>query len=104
MVLALGGIATLFLVRATSTDIPRVSNIQADTKGSSIEFSWNDPGLRAGDTYVVTSGTDSSTQTATSFLAPTGTGQQVCITVTVNRSGKTGPVSAEKCASAKGNG
>lgn len=102
VVLALGGIATLFLVRATSTDIPRVSNIQAVGKGSSIEFSWSDPGLRAGDSYVVASGTDSSTQTATSFLAPAGSGQQVCITVTVNRSGKTGPVSAEKCASAKG--
>jgi serine/threonine protein kinase len=101
VVLALGGIATLFLVRATSNDIPRVSNVQAVTTGSSVRFSWNDPGIRSGDTYVVTSGTDSSTQTSTSFLAPAGTGQQVCITVAVNRSGKTGPVSAEKCASAK---
>jgi hypothetical protein len=104
IVLALAGIATLFFIRATSTDIPRVTGIEAVTKGSSIEFSWSDPGIQAGDSYVVTSGTDSSTQTATSFLSPVGTGQRVCITVTVNRSGKTGPVSAEKCAAAKGTG
>ncbi|RPE74547.1 MULTISPECIES: serine/threonine-protein kinase [unclassified Frondihabitans] len=99
VLIALGGVATLFLVRSTSTDIPRVSDIQATTKGSSIEFSWADPGIRSGDSYLVTQGTDSSTQTSSTFLAPVDSGQQVCITVTVTREGKPGQVSAEKCAS-----
>ena len=56
-----------------------------------------------GDTYVVTSGTDAtSTQQSSTFLAPVTPGQQVCITVTVNRAGKNGPASAEKCSSATG--
>jgi serine/threonine protein kinase len=103
VVLALGGVATLFLIRATSTDIPQVAEISATARGSSIEFSWSDPGIQAGDAYVVTSGTDNkSTQAATSFLAPAESGQQVCITVTVNREGKNGPASAPKCAATKG--
>ncbi|ROQ41278.1 serine/threonine protein kinase [Frondihabitans sp. PhB188] len=98
VVIVLGGIAVLFLVRSTSSDIPRVSDISATTTGSSVEFQWADPGLRSGDTYVVTTGTDSSTQTATTFTATGTSGQQVCITVTVTRAGKAGPVSAQKCA------
>lgn len=103
VVLALGGIATLSYIRASSTDIPRVTSISAITTGSSIEFSWSDPGLKSGDTYVVSSGTGApSTQTSTTFLAPAQLGQQVCISVTVNRSGKNGAASSQKCASAKG--
>ncbi len=100
--LALGGLATIFLVRATSTDIPQVANIASSATGGSIRFSWTDPGLKPGDSYVVTSGTDTSTQTATSFVAPAQAGQQVCISVTVNRAGKNGPASAEKCATPEG--
>lgn len=102
-VLVLGGIAALVLIRQGSSDLPRVSDISATTRGSSIEFSWANPGLQTDDTYVVTSGTDNkSTQQSNTFLAPVTPGQQVCITVTVNRAGKNGPQSAEKCASAKG--
>ncbi|MCU1528487.1 MAG: serine/threonine protein kinase [Frondihabitans sp.] len=102
VVLALGGVATLSLIRASSSDIPQVSNISAITRGSSIEFSWHDPGLTSGDTYVVTTGTGApSTQTATTFMAPAQAGEQVCVSVTVNRAGKNGAASAEKCASAK---
>ncbi|RKR73812.1 serine/threonine-protein kinase [Frondihabitans australicus] len=101
--LVLVGISSLFLIRSSSSDIPQVSNIHASVTGSSVRFSWTDPGLRSGDTYVVTSGTDNkSTQTSSTFLAPITDGQQVCITVTVNRAGKNGPASAEKCAAAKG--
>ncbi|ARC57182.1 Serine/threonine-protein kinase PknK [Frondihabitans sp. 762G35] len=102
VVLALGGLATIFLVRATSTDIPQVANIASSATGGSIRFTWTDPGLKPGDSYVVTSGTDTSTQTATSFVAPAQAGQQVCISVTVNRAGKNGPASAEKCATPEG--
>jgi serine/threonine protein kinase len=101
--LVLVGVVALFLIRSSSSDIPQVANIKASVTGSSVRFSWADPGLKTGDTYVVTSGTDNkSTQVSNTFLAPITSGQQVCITVTVNRSGKNGAASAEKCASAKG--
>ncbi|GAA4665914.1 serine/threonine-protein kinase [Frondihabitans cladoniiphilus] len=102
VVLALGGIATLFLVRATSTDIPTVTDISAVTTGSSVRFSWADPGLKAGDSYVVAQGTDRSTQSSTTFSTNVNDGQQVCISVTVNRAGKSGPASAEKCSVVQG--
>jgi serine/threonine protein kinase len=102
VVLALGGVATLSFIRSSSSDIPQVSGITAVAHGSSVEFSWHDPGLRSGDTYVVTAGTGApSTQTATTFMAPAQPGEQVCVSVTVNRAGKNGAASTEKCASAK---
>jgi serine/threonine protein kinase len=103
-VLVLGGIAALVLIRSSSSDLPRVSDVRAVTRGSSVEFSWAAPtGFRTGDTYVVTSGTDNkSTQQSSTFLAPVTPGQDVCITVTVNRAGKNGPASAEKCSTARG--
>ncbi|GAA0959734.1 serine/threonine-protein kinase [Frigoribacterium faeni] len=107
VVIALGAAATLVLVRADSTEIPRVSDVEATRTGSSVTFEWDDPGLRAGDAYVIVaetdSGTDTSQQTTTRFVMGDAPDQgEVCITVRVNRAGKTGAPSAETCTAEPG--
>jgi serine/threonine protein kinase len=99
LVIALGVVATIVLIRSTSDQIPRVTDIAATQSADSIEFSWSNPGLLPGDSYQITSntGTPSSIQQSTTFSVDAAQGDRVCITVTVNREGKTGPPSSEKC-------
>jgi hypothetical protein len=99
VVIALGATATLVLVRATSTEIPRVTGISTSSDGTSVVFSWSDPGLRPGDAYVITTGDDQSQQTVGRFVAsPSDPDDEVCVTVSVNRGGRSGEPSAETCA------
>jgi hypothetical protein len=99
--IGLAAAATLVLVRSTSTDIPRVADVASSSDGSSVVFTWSDPGLRAGDTYVISTGGQTSQQSADRFVAtPADPGDEVCITVTVSRGGSTGPASNENCATA----
>ncbi|MBD8659252.1 serine/threonine protein kinase [Frigoribacterium sp. CFBP 8754] len=99
VVIALGATATLVLVRATSTEIPRVTGISTSGDGTSVVFSWSDPGPRPGDSYVITTGDDSSQQTVGRFVAsPSDPDAEVCVTVSVNRGGRSGEPSAETCA------
>lgn len=99
LVVALGTTATLVLIRATSTDIPTVSDVQATTNADTVAFSWRDPGLVAGDSYqIITNTGESSIQRSPQFTVDAEPGDRVCITVTVNREGKTGASSSEKCA------
>lgn len=99
----LGAAATLVLVRATSTEIPRVTAVDATESGDTVEFSWGDPGLRAGDAYVISTGDGTSQQTAARYVVPApGTGERVCVTVAVARGGSTGDPSPEKCATGGG--
>jgi hypothetical protein len=62
-----------------------------------VSFSWDDPGLRAGDTYVITSAGATSQQTGTTFVVSGDPGTEQCITVAVNRDGRTGAASPEQC-------
>jgi hypothetical protein len=81
-----------------------VSDIDAAVTGNTVEFSWEDPGLTASDRYqILTNEGDSSIQSAPQFSVDTAPGDRVCITVTVNREGKTGTTSAEKCADVPAN-
>jgi hypothetical protein len=77
-----------------------VTDIAATTSKGSIKYSWSDPGLKTDDSYqVTTSDGRSALQTASDYFAQDAkAGDRVCITVAVNRQGKTGPPSAEKCA------
>jgi hypothetical protein len=77
-----------------------VSDIQARVIDDTVEFTWNDPGLGAGDTYQVTTndGSPAVQQQGASFVVDAAPGDRVCIAVAVNREGKIGAVSAEKCA------
>jgi serine/threonine protein kinase len=99
LVITLGVVATFVLIRTGSGQIPRVTDISAQRSVDSIEFSWSDPGLAPGDSYQISTsaGSSSSIQQSTTFSVDAHTGDRVCITVTVNREGKTGEPSSEKC-------
>jgi hypothetical protein len=98
LVLALGITATFVIIRSGETGIPTVSGIQSTQGQNAIEFSWGDPGIAPEDTYQVTM-TDGRTtvQESNSFVFDAEPGERVCITVSVNRSGTTGPPSSQKC-------
>lgn len=101
LAIIVGAVATLALLRTTSSDIPTVSDIQARVVDDTVEFTWADPGLRDTDAYQVQLTTEVSPavqQRTASFVVDAEPGDRVCITVAVNREGKTGPASGEKCA------
>jgi serine/threonine protein kinase len=100
LVIALGTTATLVLLRSGSSEIPTVSDIHAKITGSTVEFTWGDPGLSPTDTFQISTGTSAPPvqQRDTRFVVDAAAGDRVCITVLVNREGKTGNPSSEKCA------
>ena len=99
LVIALGGTATFMLIRGNSDNIPQVTDIVAKSGANSIKFSWNNPGLKAGDLYQLNTGDGPPALQISSDYSAQGAraGDRICITVAVNRQGKTGPPSAEKC-------
>jgi len=102
LVLVLAAITTAVLLKALSApsagDIPVVADISGREQGSSVVFSWPDPGLQGNDTYqVATRNGGTATQPSNRFTVSGTPGQPACITVTVNRDGKLGAPSAEKC-------
>ncbi|MCU1561306.1 serine/threonine-protein kinase [Mycetocola sp.] len=93
-------LTTVFVVvrLAPGNGIPTVANITAEVGASSVEFSWADPGLDQADSYEIRpQGGTPSIQRAAQFTIDAEGGDRVCITVLVNREGKLGPPSAEKC-------
>ncbi len=100
ILVALGVATTVVLVRATSSsDIPTVSDISATIADGTVTFTWGDPGITSTDTYQIATGTTPAVQQrGSSFVVDATPGQRVCITVSVNREGKTGSPSSEKCA------
>ncbi|QDZ16563.1 serine/threonine-protein kinase [Humibacter ginsenosidimutans] len=99
-VLAAAFVVTLAIVltRAGSTaDIPVVRNIDGRVTAEGIRFHWDDPGIAHGDEYQVSvDGAAPSLQQSTSFTVDSAA-RRVCLTVTVNRSGRTGEQSIPKC-------
>jgi serine/threonine protein kinase len=103
LVIALAATATLVLIRANDSGIPQVQNITSVSRAASIDFSWDDPGLEPGDSYQVTTADGgSSLQKAPKFSIDTTPGDRVCVAVAVNRGGKLGPSSGEKCVDVPG--
>jgi serine/threonine protein kinase len=103
VVIVLLATVTLVLVRSNSGGIPQVTDVAATTSGRTIVFSWSDPGIATDDSYqVTTSDGKSSIQSATQFPVDAKAGDRVCITVAVNRAGKVGPSSSEKCVTFSG--
>jgi hypothetical protein len=93
-----GAIATLVAIRSNSDDqLPRVGAITALQTAGSVVFSWDDPGLRDGDRYQVSTGGAPSLQQAPRFTTAGQPGDQICITVAVVRQGTRGAPSSEKC-------
>ncbi|MFC6357378.1 serine/threonine-protein kinase [Luethyella okanaganae] len=98
LVLGLAATAAVALIRSTSNGIPTVSDVAGQQDGGRVVFSWNDPGLRSGDSYVVRlGGGQSSVQRSTRFQVDAGDLNRVCLTVAVSREGRSGAPSAEKC-------
>jgi serine/threonine protein kinase len=104
LVVALGATALVVLLRAAnSSGIPTVTDISATESAGTVRFSWPDPGLDDGDRYQiqVRDGT-SSVQLSPQFRVDAQPGDTVCITVSVNRQGKVGEPSTEKCIDVEG--
>lgn len=80
--------------------IPTVGTISANTTSDGVQFSWGDPGLASGDTYLIrVDGDQGTTQRGTTFTLPRSAGQgQACVTVTVVRDGADGAPSSSTCA------
>ena len=99
LVLGLGATALVVLLRAAGDDgIPTVTDISATEEGGAVEFRWPDPGLEEGDRYQVQiKDGEGGIQASPMFRVDADPGDTVCITVTVNRNGKTGDPSTEKC-------
>lgn len=92
-------VAGLLTVAGSAGDIPVVVDVRASTDGATIEFAWDDPGLRQGDAYIVTvQGESSAPQRAAEYAVNLDQPGTVCATVTVWRDGRTGEPSAERCA------
>ena len=99
LVVALAATASVVLVKVSSeTQIPTVRDLSGRVSDGTIVFTWSDPGLQPDDTYQVTVGDQPpSSQHATEFRVDAKPGTTVCVTVTVNRAGKTGDPSGQKC-------
>jgi serine/threonine protein kinase len=99
LVVVLGATATVVLVRVSAqSDIPTVRTIDGRTSAGTVVFSWKDPGLQSGDAYQVQVGdAPPSVQHTTEFRVDATDVTRVCIVVTVNRDGKSGQPSAQKC-------
>lgn len=102
-VIGLGATATVVAIQGGDRDLPRVSNVEAVLDGSTVVFSWDDPGIAADDSYQVTLGDGTETfQRAGEFAVAASAGERVCVTVRVAREGRLGPASDEKCAEVAG--
>jgi eukaryotic-like serine/threonine-protein kinase len=98
VVAALAVTTVLLLGRASTGSIPVVSDIRASSVGDSVTFRWSAPGgLQDGDTYVISTSAGSSQQSGTKFVVTGATGDEECVSVQVNRDGKNGAASAQKC-------
>ncbi|WP_295117584.1 serine/threonine-protein kinase [uncultured Leifsonia sp.] len=99
LVVVLAVTAGVVLVRAgASNDIPTVRDLSGRVSAGTIVFTWSDPGIESTDSYQVTvDDQPPSSQRATEFRVDAKPGQTVCVTVTVNRDGKTGSPSGQKC-------
>ena len=98
--IAIGVTVLAILVRSAGagSGIPTVTDISATRSGSAVHFVWKDPGLADSDRYQIqVVGGTSSIQLSPKFVVDATVGETVCITVAVNRDGKTGNPSAEKC-------
>lgn len=98
-VIGLGATATWIAIDSGDRDLPRVSNVDAVLDGTTVLFSWADPGLDPNDTYQVSVANGAATfQRTTEFAVAASAGERVCVTVRVARDGRLGAASDEKCA------
>jgi len=98
LVIALAAVATLVLIRAGSSDIPVVSDIDAEVQDETLTFTWQDPGIGEDASYQVeVDGGSLSVQKSESFQLRADPGDHVCLVVTVSEGGRLGSPSSPKC-------
>lgn len=102
VVAALAVTAVVAVGRGGDGTVPVVTDLSATAGSSSVTFRWTDPGLRPGDTFVVTADGTSSQQSGTTFVVTGRAGAEECLQVAVNRDGRTGAASDERCATIGG--
>ncbi|WP_353827436.1 serine/threonine-protein kinase [Agromyces sp. SYSU T0242] len=91
-------VAGLVTVARGAGGIPIVTDVRARTDGAAVEFTWDDPGLRQGDAYLVTvDGRPSPPQRASQYAISVDEPGTVCASVSVWREGQSGAPSAERC-------
>ena len=91
------GLAVLTLLRDPA--IPAVEGVEAVAEDGSVRFTWPDPGLRDGESYVVrVDDGPGVVQHSRTLSVRTDDGGRVCATVAVVRDGTTGPESDAACA------
>jgi len=102
--IAVAVIAVVVAVRATSTDVPTVTNISAIVTDDVVEFSWANPGIGDTGAYRISMGRSQPEvqQRDSRFVIDGEPGERLCIVVTVTRAGSSGAPSAEKCADIPG--
>lgn len=92
-------VTTVVLLLPNGSGVPVVSDITSSVQGSTVEFTWADPGLTATDAYRIVAGADAPVQQREPRFSVTGQpGDRLCVTVAVVRDGSIGPVSGETCA------
>lgn len=93
----------LLLLRPDAGGIPVVSDVTAQVSGETVRFAWADPGLDDGDSYQVRVGDGpASVQSTAGYVVSAAAGDRVCLTVAVNRAGRLGAPSAERCVDVAG--
>lgn len=103
VVIGLGATATLIAIRSDSGELPRVTDVQAVLDGSTVVFTWQNPGIDEGDSFQVqVTGGAATLQRSTEFAVAVNPGERVCVSVRVAREGRLGPASGEKCADVAG--
>lgn len=91
-------VAGLLTVARGATAIPVVTDVRAEVTGENVVFTWDDPGLRQGDAYVVNvEGSERPPQRQPMAPVVAEADGPVCVTVAVSRDGRTGIPSAERC-------
>ncbi|MCD2443918.1 serine/threonine protein kinase [Agromyces sp. SYSU K20354] len=104
LLLALSGAGVWAVVQGTRS-IPVVSNVQGTADGTTVTFTWADPGLQTGDVYIVSiDGTPSPVQRDGTYSLEVLDRERVCASVVVSRDGKAGQASAERCVDVEGSG
>jgi hypothetical protein len=94
----LGAVAVVAVAVTTIQGaIPVVDEVAAEPVDGGVAFAWDDPGLVGADSYLVTTASgDAVIQRGSTFRLSGEPGDELCITVAVNRDGRSGD-GAEAC-------